>query len=306
MHENYLLVALSSHGSILIEEKSGTNFFRRVVFDEKVNYGDGWRHWIAYRRDGNEAKLIINGEKQITVERTTESAAESKGNLDISSIMLGYNNSTLAAFEQFKSFVGCISNVILQVDSLEIKPLDWAFTGKNLSQITVRQIKRATCSEPRSLTMIKTMSKKRIKSVLATQNVPEWRPEPSTMVTYSPIIEDIPFLSGSTLITLSIAAGCSAFLIVVLTPMAIYMCYLHRRDKLKKFQLETPFFHSKRRRSKAFPTLTEDEYTVARLLKFQHGRVSRLAHIQTITEEDEQFSDITDDGTSTIATLTDL
>nr|CAD7256084.1 unnamed protein product [Timema shepardi] len=135
----YLLVALTSEGELVFEEdREGSALGARI---KDRNFLNGARHSVYYQRTGDNAVLMVDREEvplaPILVLTLTDLTSSDKG---ANEVQVGGLNTSDPRFTAYKSYSGCLSNVLVEVNAQTMKPLDeyMFFTKTGGEDVNVR------------------------------------------------------------------------------------------------------------------------------------------------------------------------
>ncbi|KAK6631049.1 hypothetical protein RUM44_003221 [Polyplax serrata] len=146
----YLLVGLTSEGQLIFEEERDGSAYGARIIDR--NFLNGARHSIYYQRKNDEAVLLIDREVVplglIPVLSITEHTEYFNSTNEV---QIGGLNTTDPRFVSYKSYSGCLSNVLVDVNGQEMKPLEeymlFTKTGSEKVQVANSQgIRTAQCA----------------------------------------------------------------------------------------------------------------------------------------------------------------
>lgn len=103
----YLLVALSREGFLIFQEDREGAVFSTTVQDR--SFINGARHFVYYRRDGNDSELYVDKELVPMVQipaQTFNPVAEMGAN----EVQIGGHNTSDPRFAIYKAYSGCLSS----------------------------------------------------------------------------------------------------------------------------------------------------------------------------------------------------
>ncbi|XP_050531839.1 axotactin isoform X2 [Daktulosphaira vitifoliae] len=149
----YLIVALNEKGEMIFEEdREGTGgaFGARI---KDRNFLNGARHSVYYKRTESSSVLMVDRDpvelKKIPVLSLTDTLTDiTAGDNEV---QIGGLNTTDPRFASYTSYSGCISNVILEVNYNNMRPLDeymlFTKTGSEKVNVTNSQgVRSAQCA----------------------------------------------------------------------------------------------------------------------------------------------------------------
>ncbi|XP_051168302.1 axotactin isoform X3 [Leptopilina boulardi] len=160
----YLIVALTSEGHLNFEEdREGQTYGVRL----DKNFLNGARHSVYYTRVNNSATLLIDREHVHLQPLPVLSSGDDDDNKEnddspgVTEIQIGGLNTSDPRFSPYKSYTGCLSNVVVSINGGAImKPLEeyMLFTKKGSETVRVSMpagVRSAQCSafnvQPRGL-----------------------------------------------------------------------------------------------------------------------------------------------------------
>ncbi|XP_063236083.1 axotactin isoform X2 [Bacillus rossius redtenbacheri] len=145
----YLLVTLVNAGELVIaESREGTVTGARI---NNKSFLDGARHSVYYQRTGSKTMLLIDREEvplKALVTSLTDEAGDVKG---VNEVQIGGLNTSDPRFSAYKSYKGCLSNVLVEVNRKVMKPLEeyMHFTRPGSNDVQVKNaagIRSAQCA----------------------------------------------------------------------------------------------------------------------------------------------------------------
>ncbi|KAL0270939.1 UNVERIFIED_CONTAM: hypothetical protein PYX00_008205 [Menopon gallinae] len=146
----YLLVGLTGEGHLVFEEdREGSAYGTRIT---DRNFLNGARHSVYYQRNGDETVLLIDREPVSLVQIPVLSLADyAEHSNSVNEVQIGGLNTTDPRFVSYKSYKGCLSNVLVEVNGYEMKPLEeyMLFTKTGSEKVNVMNsqgIRTAQCA----------------------------------------------------------------------------------------------------------------------------------------------------------------
>ncbi|KAL1466814.1 hypothetical protein MTO96_042493, partial [Rhipicephalus appendiculatus] len=120
--QHYVLVAVTPEGALQIQE----NHASAKVFGKQMgNFADGFRHWLLYRRIESDARVVVDGKEYVLTSTTPDTSGPT---VDISSSLVIVGGTKRdPRFGDYGDFQGCVSNVVVELRTLNIRPLETYF-----------------------------------------------------------------------------------------------------------------------------------------------------------------------------------
>ncbi|XP_014284802.1 axotactin isoform X2 [Halyomorpha halys] len=144
----YLIIALSAAGELIFEEdREGSAYGARIT---DRNFLNGARHSVYYKRDNKTAILMIDREEVPLVVMPVLSISQAQ-HPGANEVQIGGINTSDPRFGAYTSYLGCLSNVFLEVNNVDMKPLDeyMLFTKTASNKVFVKNpqgIRSARCA----------------------------------------------------------------------------------------------------------------------------------------------------------------
>ncbi|XP_073968823.1 axotactin isoform X3 [Rhodnius prolixus] len=149
----YLIVALSSEGELIFEEEregGGSNAFGARIKDRY--FLNGARHSLYYKRTNDSAVLLIDREEvPLSPIQVLSLSDMPEGHPGANEVQVGGLNTSDPRFAAYMSYGGCLSNVLLEVNTYSMKPLEeyMAFTKTGGTDVYVKNslgVRSAQCA----------------------------------------------------------------------------------------------------------------------------------------------------------------
>ncbi|XP_014243197.1 contactin-associated protein like 5-1 isoform X3 [Cimex lectularius] len=143
----YLIVALNIEGDLIIEEDREGSAYGVKMKDR--SFLNGARHSVYYKRINDSAILLVDREEVQLVPIPVLSLTEVPGNHGANEVQVGGLNTSDPRFAAYMSYSGCLSNVILEVNGQEMKPLEEYMSWKTGSTVHVQKsqgVRSAQCA----------------------------------------------------------------------------------------------------------------------------------------------------------------
>ncbi|XP_075225876.1 axotactin isoform X2 [Lycorma delicatula] len=143
----YLIVALSNEGELIFEEdREGSAYGVRIKDRYFLN---GARHSIYYKRTNDSAVLLIDRE-HVALEQVPVLSWVPDGTDGSNVVQIGGLNSSDRRFAAYKNYSGCLSNVFLEINHYNMKPLDeymlFTKSGEETTVMNSQGIRSAQCA----------------------------------------------------------------------------------------------------------------------------------------------------------------
>lgn len=103
----YLLVALSQEGYLIVQEDREGAVFSRTV--QNKSFINGARHFVYYRRDGNDSELFIDKEL-VPMDQIPAQTFIHVPEMGANEVQIGGHNTTDPRFAIYKAYSGCLSS----------------------------------------------------------------------------------------------------------------------------------------------------------------------------------------------------
>ncbi|XP_054154216.1 axotactin-like [Oppia nitens] len=249
-------ITLMADHSLLIEEiTNSSKFIGRVSISDEIIIADGSRHWLLYTRKDSIVQLVVDSEIYDTSYETKTTSAVSGESLqanDENLVIVGAIHQKLAQIYNFTNFIGCVSNVLIELNELKLEPLESAFGGRtDLSSVRVEgDIKQGLCAEFKEHIPVISSPVIELPEVnnIETENELWLSPPEPKLITF--LTKPFVLKSSEQINKTPIYIVCSTFLAIVFIICFIYMWHLQRNYRIRQFQGETPFFHSHSKHSR--------------------------------------------------------
>ncbi|KAG1674869.1 Contactin-associated protein-like 3B [Nymphon striatum] len=229
------LLYLTSKGHLAVSEISSN---QKVTSIRAVDgFNDGNRHWIKYIfKGGKIVSFKVNGKEfassdnlYVTFSNSTKSSIE--GTLSQSAIIIGGVQSDLQML--YENYEGCISNIMVKIDSEVKKPLHSLYGYEENKQQKSVKVNEQRCDKVTPVIIVPS----------ETLTGPDWSPKP-------PVIRPYFLSSKSKQHTLVAKAPVTiivlaVLLLCVIIAVIIYMYRLNRKEKKRQFEDDTAFFSNR-------------------------------------------------------------
>ncbi|GAB6026571.1 hypothetical protein CHUAL_012986 [Chamberlinius hualienensis] len=238
---NYVLIALQANGELLFEEDDASRkVIQAIIKSPSGTFMDGMRHWISYTRRMDNIEFIVDNEiVEIKQKQDVFLEAPRYGGEVNDVVMVGGMEYIDKRFDSFINYTGCLSNVVIVIDSFNIYPLETAYGsrpgGQNLKII-------GSVSERACAAISKTRNKNIISHVdhLNLTIPPEWLPgKPAKIPFIETSLRNRDFdiaLAEATTNRVGLILG--IFLLILLISMAIYLWRVDWKDKQYRYEEE--------------------------------------------------------------------
>ncbi|XP_067139514.1 axotactin-like isoform X3 [Centruroides vittatus] len=253
--ENYIMVTILPRGSLSIEERLNASV-SKIHITKNTSFVDNFRHWIYYQRNNGIVDLVVDGDVY-PVNRHIVTSSLLRHHYNYSSVLIGslYPFDSKISDVEISNFSGCLSNLIVTFDDIEIKPLEAAFGYEKGTHQNVQiygGVTQTHCAEfADNANYIKN-----ILPLLPDILKEEWTSELPKTIPYKFELpnEQVEHLEKIKVISSRVAITMAVFLLVVLIGVMIYVWRLHKRYQRKQFEEEARFFKS--RKSLSSPKVT--------------------------------------------------
>ncbi|XP_041986307.1 contactin-associated protein-like 5 isoform X2 [Aricia agestis] len=145
----YLLVAITQEGYLKFEEDREDDSAYGVEVKDR-NFLNGARHTVYYTRVGQNAKLLID-RIEVPLEKLPPQGLWEVFDVGINEVQIGGLNTTDPRLAIYKGYNGCLSNILVEVNGDEMKPLEeyMLFTRESaaVSAVNARGVRSAQCSD---------------------------------------------------------------------------------------------------------------------------------------------------------------
>lgn len=245
--ENSIMATILPQGSLSIEEKYNSSV-NKIYITKATSFVDSYRHWIYYQRDYDDINILVDGkEYPIKKQMTTYTLPLYFNNY--SSILIGSLNSIDPRISDMKisNFSGCLSNLVISFDNIEIKPLEAAFGYEKGAHQNV-QIKGGVTQTHCADFADDTNNNKIARPLLPDILKEEWISELPKKIPYEFEIpnEKVEDLEKIKVTSSRVAISMAVFLFIVLIGLLIYIWRLRKRYQRKQFEEEARFFKSRK------------------------------------------------------------
>lgn len=103
----YLLVALSREGYLIFQEDREGAVFSTTV--QNKSFINGARHFVYYRRDGNESELFVDKEP-VPMDQIPAETFNPVSEMGANEVKIGGHNTSDPRFAIYKAYSGCLSS----------------------------------------------------------------------------------------------------------------------------------------------------------------------------------------------------
>ncbi|CAG5025078.1 unnamed protein product [Parnassius apollo] len=144
----YLLVAITQDGYLKFEEDREESAYGAEV--KNRNFLNGARHTVYYTRVGQEAKLLID-RIEVPLEKLPPQGLWEVFDVGSNEVQIGGLNTTDPRLMIYKGYNGCLSNIFVELNDYEMKPLEeyMLFTrsdAEKVNAVNARGVRSAQCS----------------------------------------------------------------------------------------------------------------------------------------------------------------
>ncbi|XP_045517931.1 contactin-associated protein-like 2 isoform X1 [Pieris brassicae] len=144
----YLLVAITQDGYLKFEEDREDSAYGAEV--KNRNFLNGARHTVYYTRIENETKLLID-RIEIPLEKLSPQGLWEVVDVGTNEVQIGGLNTSDPRLKIFKGYNGCLSNILVQINEYEMKPLEeyMLFTrsdSETVNAVNAQGVRSAQCS----------------------------------------------------------------------------------------------------------------------------------------------------------------
>ncbi|XP_026732493.1 contactin-associated protein-like 5 [Trichoplusia ni] len=144
----YLLVAITQDGYLKFEENREEEAYGAEV--KNRNFLNGARHTIYYTRTNQEAKLLID-RIEVPLEKVPPQIVWDVFDIGSNEVQVGGLNTTDPRLKIYKGYNGCLSNILVEINEYEMKPLEeyMLFTRLNSAEVNAvnaQGVRSAQCS----------------------------------------------------------------------------------------------------------------------------------------------------------------
>ncbi|XP_013140264.1 PREDICTED: contactin-associated protein like 5-3 isoform X2 [Papilio polytes] len=144
----YLLVAITQDGYLKFEEDREEYAYGAEV--KNRNFLNGARHTVYYTRIGQEAKLLID-RIEVPLEKLPPQGLWEVFDVGSNEVQIGGLNTTDPRLMIYKGYNGCLSNIFVELNDYEMKPLEeyMLFTrsdAEKVNAVNARGVRSAQCS----------------------------------------------------------------------------------------------------------------------------------------------------------------
>ncbi|XP_059608344.1 axotactin [Phlebotomus argentipes] len=231
----YLMLGISADGHLLFEEDREGVAVKGKVERSVLNNA---RHSVYYERHGDNGTLWVDRQNvpllPFTLMALTGTAADDVG---VNEVQIGGINTTDPRFAIYKSYSGCLSNILIQVNNDSMKPLEeymlFTKTGADNIAVTNSQGVRSAQCNAHFDSVQKLISEPTLNFSLATDRT--WVEDPPIKIPYKSIYTTLTKKEEKTpvvFITLSIL-----FLIIIIA--CAFEVYRSNRAYAKRIERET-------------------------------------------------------------------
>ncbi|XP_023242349.1 uncharacterized protein LOC111640558 isoform X5 [Centruroides sculpturatus] len=245
--ENYIMVTILPQGSLSIEERFNASV-SKIHITKNTSFVDNFRHWIYYQRNNDIVDLVVDGDVY-PVNRHIVTSSLLHRHYNYSSVLIGslYPFDSKISDMKISNFSGCLSNLIVTFNDIEIKPLEAAFGYEKGTHQNVQifgGVTQTHCAEFAD----NTNYIKNILPLLPDILKEEWISELPKIIPYKFELpnEKVEHLEKIKVISSRVAITMAVFLLVVLIGVMIYVWRLHKRYQRKQFEEEARFFKSRK------------------------------------------------------------
>ncbi|XP_064487198.1 axotactin-like isoform X2 [Ornithodoros turicata] len=235
--QHYILVAVTPEGALQIQENHAT---AKVFGKQTGNFADGFRHWVMYRRVENDARVVVDGKEYVLTSTTPDTSGP---RLDISSSLVIVGGTKRdPRFGDYGDFQGCVSNVVVELRTLNIRPLETYFGYQKgaLEKVKVHgTLREGRCAEFAAIIG----DNQEVIFKPPAVNVPEWHKVNPVLVPYKSnfVHPQAAKLLYAKATSTRVAVIMAIVLIVVLIGVFLYAWRLQKKHKHKKLQEDMSF-----------------------------------------------------------------
>ncbi|XP_075524717.1 axotactin isoform X3 [Dermacentor variabilis] len=262
--QHYVLVAVTPEGALQIQE----NHASAKVFGKQMgNFADGFRHWLLYRRVENDARVVVDGKEYVLTSTTPDTSGPT---VDISSSLVIVGGTKRdPRFGDYGDFQGCVSNVVVELRTLNIRPLETYFGYQKgaLEKVKVYgTLREGRCAEFATIIGDKTEAIFKPPAV----SVPEWHKTNPVLVPYKhnsfhPQATKLLYAKAT---STRVAVIMGVVLIVVLIGVFLYAWRLQKRHKHQKLREDLTYFRQGPTYNPARPTPRRKVNSPAKAVSF--------------------------------------
>ncbi|KAG0430568.1 hypothetical protein HPB47_022576, partial [Ixodes persulcatus] len=236
--QHYVLVAVTPEGALQIQENHAS---AKVFGKQTGNFADGFRHWLHYKRIENDARVVVDGKEYVLTSTTPDTSGPT---VDISSSLVVVGGTKRdPRFGDYGDFQGCVSNVVVELRTLNIRPLETYFGYQKgaLEKVKVYgTLREGRCAEFAAIIGDKTEAIFKPPAV----NVPEWHRVNPVLVPYKnnffhPQATKLLYAKAT---STRVAVIMAVVLIVVLIGVFLYAWRLQKRHKHQKLREDMSYF----------------------------------------------------------------
>ncbi|XP_059351285.1 axotactin-like isoform X3 [Daphnia carinata] len=233
----YLLVSLTALGYLRIEDDRGNG----IVYGAEVktiNFLNGARHSVYYKRNGANAVLLVDRDdvplRPLSTSIHPDGLAEVT---DENAIHVGGVKVTNdPRFTDYDHFDGCISNVVVELDDNQLHPL-LAYLGYQRSGLeAVTSHDPEGIEEEARCAAFSVTPPGVVEDDMDSYNDTsdeEWRPKPPLILPYKPVFVGPANYDPTTSNRILVGLGC--IFLAGLIALTIYLCKTHRRSKRRQY-----------------------------------------------------------------------
>ncbi|KAK4045709.1 hypothetical protein OUZ56_033583 [Daphnia magna] len=233
----YLLVSLTALGYLRIEDDRGNG----IVYGAEVksiNFLNGARHSVYYKRNGANAVLLVDRDdvplRPLSTSIHPDGLAEVT---DENAIHVGGVKITNdPRFTDYDHFDGCISNVVVELDDNQLHPL-LAYLGYQRSGLeAVTSHDPEGIEEEARCAAFSVTPPGVVEDDMDSYNDTsdeEWRPKPPLILPYKPVFVGPANYDPTTSNRILVGLGC--IFLAGLIALTIYVCKTHRRSKRRQY-----------------------------------------------------------------------
>ncbi|CAH2242739.1 jg11897 [Pararge aegeria aegeria] len=144
----YLLVAITQDGYLKFEEDREESAYGAEV--KNRNFLNGARHTVYYTRIGQDAMLLID-RIEIPLEKLPPEGLWEVYDVGSNEVQIGGLNTTDPRLKIYKGYNGCLSNIFVEINDYEMKPLEeyMLFTRSDtekVNAVNAQGVRSAQCS----------------------------------------------------------------------------------------------------------------------------------------------------------------
>jgi len=234
----YLLIALTALGNLRLEDDRGQGYVYGAEV-KTINFLNGARHSVYYRRNGASAYLLVDREPvDLTpLSRTSILSDELAEVTDANAIHIGgIKSSNDPRFTNFDHFDGCISNVVVDLDEKKMHPL-LAYLGYEKYSIdTVTSHDPEGIEEEARCAAFSITPPGVVEDDMESGNDTsdqDWFPPPPHIIPYK--IDSTAVLAYDPTVPNRILVGLCCMILAGVIALTIYLCKIHRRSQRRKY-----------------------------------------------------------------------